>query len=323
MTICCKDFEPYNQAWSDQLLMNVPPNLVFSIFASYDLMPTNEGCDLKYARKIPLKPVTTEIDMDCCGPDGDPCCLQYEFSIVKPKFYGCYAPISKLCTLQSILPRVQSYVDEFADQYRLSEDAVIGQIFRQNASVYYARCGNNGDFPTNQSGRDYLMAWTKIRKKRARFLTKALYGNNIVDSRAVPAAFAALLHPDLVPDLYDLEPTFVPVSRYSRPDMALLSEEGYISKVRILVGDQEVMDDILVTKEASDNGNDVYDIPIIGQNAYVAMRQKKFSPKIQFRDKPGPYDKCMYVSWMASFGTGIINPDHMINMKVTMGGTTC
>lgn len=105
--------------------------------------------------------------------------------------------------------------------------------------------------------------------------------------------------------------------------MALLSEEGYISKVRILVGDQEVMDDILVTKEASDNGNDVYDIPIIGQNAYVAMRQKKFAPKIQFRDKPGPYDKCMYVSWMASFGTGIINPDHIINMKVTMGGTTC
>lgn len=323
MALCCKSFEPYTQAFSDQLLMNYQPQLVFSMFASRDMMPANEGCDLKYARVIPLKAIDRELNMDCCGPDGPPCCVDFEYTIVKPRFYGCYATIEKKCTLQSVLPRVMVYVKEFANQYRLSEDKLIGQIFKQNASVYYARCGDNKDYPTNQSARDYLIAAQKIIANRAKYLFKAQVGTCAVQSNPIPASLGAYLHPDLVPDLYNLVPVFIPKHKYANPEMALLSEEGAVGKVRIFVGDKENMDDTLVSPEASQNGNDVYDIPIFGQDAYVTMWQEKFAPKILFREKEGPFDKCMYVSWQASFGTGIINPKHIINMKVTMGGDAC
>lgn len=321
--ICCQDFEPYVQDWSDQLLINYPPRLVFNIFASRDTLPAHSGCDRKYMKRNRLKAVKKPLDTGCCAIQAPPCCIDYSYSIIKPQFYGCHATLSMTETLQSAVPKVQGYVDGFTEQLRLTEDWLTGQTFKANASVYWARYGTSPDNPKEMTGKDFLMAANIPLDHEAMPVLKGQEGECKFDTSPINAGLVGIVHSHLRPDLYNLIPLFTPKYKYPQPNLALQSEEGAIGDVRILIARGENADDALITPESSELGNDVYDIPILGQDAFVIIDQEDLKPQISFRDAGGAHPLCMYVSWMMSYGTGIVNENFIVNMKVTRGAQTC
>lgn len=322
---CCKELEPYIQSFSDQLLLNPPPDLVFTIFASRDYLKSHEGCDKKYIRSKELSPAKKPIDTSCCAIYDKPCCFEWTYSTVKAQFYGCYTPLEIVCTLQSILPKVQNAVDKFKRQIRSTEDWLTGQMLKANASVYYARYGTNGDFPTDITARDVMYASNIVLTHGAQYVTEGQRGECRFNTNPLGPSLVGYIHMNLKPDLTGLMPLFTKRANYPNPDEALPSELGAVEDVRFIGVRGETADDALITPDSSRNGNDVYDIPIFGQNAYLIleMEDQDLAPSLYFRDPGGPYPTCRWLSWMMSFGTGIINENFIINLKVTEGKPIC
>ena len=108
---------------------------------------------------------------------------------------------------------------------------------------------------------------------------------------------------------------FTAKNQYPSPERALPSEYGAVSNLRFLLSSIGS-----VTPNASNLGNDVYNIFCVGMEAYGVVQQNGYSAQFIYLPPQfsGPLAQNITVGWKTAFVPRITNDLWVINLRCTL-----
>lgn len=127
-------------------------------------------------------------------------------------------------------------------------------------------------------------------------------------------AYFAMCNTNLTPDLDNVD-GFLQVAQYPAPNEALQSEWGAIGNVRFLVSSIGS-----VTPNASNLGNNVYNIFVTGMEAYASVHQDQYSATFIYRPPiyDGPLALNASVGYKFAQVPRLLNDQWLINLRATI-----
>lgn len=303
---------PVQQSFSYKLLSVPVPNMIHKIPAFKQQMPRNGGNTLRMRRYNPLN--TAMVPLGNTGATPPPQALTAIDIDAKISFYGTYVVLNEQVTLQNQDPVLNECAARLGVSLRQTEDQLISSMLAATAGFINCVGGVNGDNPTEITRTDVDNVVRTLLNNNAYTVLDNIEGEDRFGTAPVRDAYFALCSTNLTGNL-DNVAGFIQKNQYPSPMNALRSEWGAIGNLRFLVSSIGS-----VTPNASNLGNNVYNIFCTGIEAYAYIEQDGYSASFIYRPPiyDGPLALNASVGYKFATVPRITNDLWIINLRATL-----
>lgn len=307
-----------------EMLKHAGPVVVLDKFGLTKPMPQNKGVNIKFRRPVPFSATTTPL-VEGVTPSTTQ--FRYEDVSTSLKQYGFLVGITDVIEDTHEDPVLRDASQQAGENAGRTVEALTYGILRAGTNVFYA----NG---TQRTDVNTAVSLSKLRAVvRALKLQKAMKISNVLDSspdfatRAVEAAWVAVVHTDLESDIRNL-PGFIPVAQYGQRRTIHDMEFGAVEEIRFVSSpDLEPFADAGGAKgsmlSTSGTNADVYPILIFGKEAYGTVPLRGYGSieptiiPVGQKTKDDPLGQRGYVGWKTWFAAVILNQAWMARLEVS------
>lgn len=303
---------PVQQSFSYKLLSVPVPNMIHKIPAMLKVMPRNGGTTLRMRRYNPLN--TAMVPLGNSGvtpPAQNLTAVDIDATI---SFYGTYVQLNEQVTLQNQDPVLNECAARLGVSLRQTEDQLTRDMLASTASFINCTGGTNGDNPTEITRADIDETVQALLGNNAYTIMDNIRGEDRFGTAPVRNAYFALASTDLVTSL-DGVSGFIQVNQYPAPMNALQSEWGAVGNLRFLISSIGS-----ITYQASNLGENVYNVFCVGMEAYACIEQDGYSASFIYRPPiyDGPLALNASVGYKFAEVPRITNDLWVINLRCTL-----
>lgn len=299
-------------SYSGKLLSTPVPNHIYSIPAMKHVMKAGEGHTTRFRRFNSLGTAMVPLDVNgSTPPSKNLVAVDIDARI---NYYGTYLKINEQVTISSSCPVLNAAAERLGVCLRETEDQLTADCLAATASHIDATAGVNGDNPTELTRADIDEAVRTLLGNNAKTIMDYIPGQNRFGSAPVRNAFFALCNSNLSGNL-DAIPGFTHNSQYPSQQNVLPSEWGAIGNLRFLISSIGS-----VTRNSSALGRNVYNISVVGMEAYAMINQEKYGPTFIYRPAwiDDPLAQNCTVGFKTAFVPKILNDLWVLNLRCTM-----
>lgn len=303
---------PVQQSFSYKLLSVPVPNMIHKIPAMKKNMPRNGGTTLRMRRYNPLN--TAMVPLGNSGVTPPPQNLTAIDIDAKISFYGTYVTLNEQVTLQNQDPVLNECAARLGVSLRQTEDQLTRDMLAGTAAFINCTGGVDGDNPTEITRSDVDTVVRTLLNNNAYMIMDNIEGEDKFGTAPVRDAYFALCSTNLTGNL-DNVAGFIQKNQYPAPMNALRSEWGAVGNLRFLVSSIGS-----VSPQASNLGNDVYNIFCVGMEAYACIEQDGYSASFIYRPPiyDGPLALNASVGYKFAEVPRITNDQWVINLRATL-----
>lgn len=303
---------PVQQSFSYKLLAVPVPYMIHNIPAMLKNMPRNGGTTLRMRRYNPL--ATATVPLGNTGVTPPPQQLTAVNIDAEIDFYGTYIILNEQVTLQNQDPVLNEAAQRLGVSLRQTEDELTRNMLQSTASFINCTGGTNGDNPTEITRSDVDTVIRTLADNNAYTIADNIEGEDRFGTAPVRDAYFALGNTQLIGDLEQVQ-GFIAKAQYPSQMSTLRPEWGSVSNLRFLLSSIGS-----VTQNASNNGNDVYNIFCVGMEAYAVIEQDGYSSQFIYRPPiyDGPLALNASVGYKFAQVPRITNDAWVINLRATL-----
>ena len=259
-----------------QFLKHAEHPLVFNKLGQVERAPKNKGLAIKWRRFMPFAPITTPLT-EGVTPSSQK--LAVEDVTATLSHYGGWSEITDVIQDTHEDPILQGAMQIHGQQAGESFETLTYLTLRAGTNVVYANGSSRSGVNTKISLGKLRSAVRTLNKNKCRKKTSILAPSVNYKTQAIEAAYIAVCHTDLEPDIRDL-PGFVPVSQYGSRQPICPQEFGSVENVRFITttiaspfADAGGLNGDAVLSTSGTKA-DVYPILIFGEDAYGTVALK-------------------------------------------------
>ena len=287
-----------------QFLKHAEHPIVFNKLGQVERVPKNKGQTIKWRRFTPFDPITTALTEGVTPSSQKLAVVDVSATLGQ---YGGWSEITDVIQDTHEDPILQSGMQLHGQQAGESFEMLTYLTLRAGTNVVYANGSARNAVNTKVSLGKLRSAVRTLNKNKCRKKTTILAPSVNYKTQAIEAAYVAVCHTDLEPDIRDLA-GFVPVSQYGSRQPICPQEFGSVENVRFITttiaspfADAGGLDGDAVLSTTGTNA-DVYPIIIFGEDAYgtVALKGRE-SAEILVRN-PGKPEKGNELGQTGSIG---------------------
>ena len=160
---------------------------------------------------------------------------------------------------------------------RQAEDIILRDFLLSSSSVYNCRGGTNGDNPTEITVRDLSNVASILDTNNAFKFVTGKIGEDRFGSSPVRSAYMLLCSTELQPAFDGLD-KFTSSFNYPNQNDVSISEYGAVLNFRIYTSSESA-----VQRQASLNGQDVYNNMAVARESYAHIEQDGYSSQLVYR----------------------------------------
>lgn len=197
---------------------------------------------------------------------------------------------------------------------RQTEDQLTRDMLAATAGFINCTGGVNGDNPTEITREDVNSVVRTLLNNNAYTIADNIEGENKFGTGPIRNAYFAMCNSNLTADLDNVD-GFLNTAQYPAPNEALQSEWGAVGNVRFLVSSIGS-----VSLNASNLGNNVYNIFVTGMEAYASVHQDQYSATFIYRPPiyDGPLALNASVGYKFAQVPRLLNDQWLINLRATL-----
>lgn len=261
-----------------QFLKHAEHPIVFNKLGQIERVPKNKGQTIKWRRWVPFDPITTPLTEGVTPSSQKLAVVDVTASLGQ---YGNWSEITDVIQDTHEDPILQGMMQIHGQQASESFETLTYLTLRAGTNVVYANGSARNAVNTKVSLGKVRSAVRTLNKNKCRKKSTILAPSVNYKTQAIEAAYVAVCHTDLEPDIRDLQ-GFVPVSQYGSRQTICPQEFGSVENVRFITttiatpfADAGGLDGDTVLSTTGTNA-DVYPILIFGEDAYgtVALKGK-------------------------------------------------
>ena len=274
-----------------QFLKHAEHPIVFNKLGQVERVPKNKGMSIKWRRWVPFDPITTALTEGVTPSSQKLAVVDVTATLGQ---YGGWSEITDVIQDTHEDPILQGMMQVHGQQASESFETLTYLTLRAGTNVVYANGSARNAVNTKISLGKVRSAVRTLNKNKCRKKTTILAPSVNYKTQAIEAAYVAVCHTDLEPDIRDL-PGFVPVSQYGSRQTICPQEFGSVENVRFITttiatpfADAGGLDGDAVLSTTGTNA-DVYPVLIFGEDAYGTVALKgKDSAEILVRNPGKP-----------------------------------
>ena len=274
-----------------QFLKHAEHAIVFNKLGQIERVPKNKGQTIKWRRWVPFDPITTALTEGVTPSSQKLAVVDVTATLGQ---YGGWSEITDVIQDTHEDPILQGMMQVHGQQASESFETLTYLTLRAGTNVVYANGSARNAVNTKISLGKVRSAVRTLNKNKCRKKTTILAPSVNYKTQAIEAAYVAVCHTDLEPDIRDL-PGFVPVSQYGSRQTICPQEFGSVENVRFITttiatpfADAGGLDGDAVLSTTGTNA-DVYPVLIFGEDAYGTVALKgKDSAEILVRNPGKP-----------------------------------
>ena len=307
-----------------QFLKHAEHPIVFNKLGQIERVPKNKGQTIKWRRWVPFDPITTPLTEGVTPSSQKLAVVDVTASLGQ---YGNWSEITDVIQDTHEDPILQGMMQIHGQQASESFETLTYLTLRAGTNVVYANGSARNAVNTKVSLGKVRSAVRTLNKNKCRKKSTILAPSVNYKTQAIEAAYVAVCHTDLEPDIRDLQ-GFVPVSQYGSRQTICPQEFGSVENVRFITttvatpfADAGGLDGDTVLSTTGTNA-DVYPILIFGEDAYGTVALKgKDAAEILVRN-PGKPEKgnelgqTGSVGWKGWHVAARLNEAWMVRMEV-------
>ena len=306
-----------------KMLEHQMPVIILDKFGDTKPMPRNKTQKIKFRRPRVFEAVTTPLVEGVT-----PVATQFRYEDVEGTLrqYGQVVEVTDHIEDTHEDPVLNDATEICGENIGRTFEALRWGVLRAGTNVLYSDGAARSAVKSPVSLNMQRKATRALKAQKAKPITKILSGSVNQVTSPVEAAYIAVGHTDLEPDIRNL-PGFIPVAEYGSRRPLHETECGSVENVRYLLSPDlpphlssgAASDSVL---ESNGSNADVYPVLMFGMHAYgnVPLRgMEAVSPSIvpvKQRDKSDPLGQRGYVGWNSWFLCLILNQAWMIRMEV-------
>ena len=261
-----------------QFLKHAEHPIVFNKLGQIERVPKNKGQTIKWRRWVPFDPITTPLTEGVTPSSQKLAVVDVTASLGQ---YGNWSEITDVIQDTHEDPILQGMMQIHGQQASESFETLTYLTLRAGTNVVYANGSARNAVNTKVSLGKVRSAVRTLNKNKCRKKSTILAPSVNYKTQAIEAAYVAVCHTDLEPDIRDLQ-GFVPVSQYGSRQTICPQEFGSVENVRFITttvatpfADAGGLDGDTVLSTTGTHA-DVYPILIFGEDAYgtVALKGK-------------------------------------------------
>lgn len=318
------------EVWAAQeMLEKTFPVIVLDKFALNRPMPKNKGTAIKF-RRVKVFDAATQPLVEGVTPSST--AFRYEDVAGNLKQYGQVVTISDVIEDTHEDPVLKDAADECGDNIGRTMEALNWGVLRAGTSVFYSNGTARTDVNTPITLNKLRAVVKSLKAQKAKPITEILSSSMDYATFSVEAAYIAVCHTDLEPDIRNLA-GFKPVADYGTRKTVHENEFGTVENIRFVTSpDLDPIPDAgaayagsgtaMVT--TSGTSADVYPIIVLGKNAYgmVPLRgQGSVDPTIippGKKTKDDPLGQRGFVGWKSWHLCLILNQTWMTRIECSV-----
>ena len=274
-----------------QFLKHAEHPIVFNKLGQIERVPKNKGQNIKWRRWVPFDPITTPLTEGVTPSSQKLAVVDVSATLGQ---YGNWSEITDVIQDTHEDPILQGMMQIHGQQASESFETLTYLTLRAGTNVVYANGSARNAVNTKVSLGKVRSAVRTLNKNKCRKKSTILAPSVNYKTQAIEAAYVAVCHTDLEPDIRDL-PGFVPVSQYGSRQTICPQEFGSVENVRFITttiaspfADAGGLDGDAVLSTTGTNA-DVYPVLIFGEDAYGTVALKgKDSAEILVRNPGKP-----------------------------------
>lgn len=274
-----------------QFLKHAEHPIVFNKLGQVERVPKNKGLSIKWRRWVPFDRITTALTEGVTPSSQKLAVVDVTATLGQ---YGGWSEITDVIQDTHEDPILQGMMQVHGQQASESFETLTYLTLRAGTNVVYANGSARNAVNTKISLGKVRSAVRTLNKNKCRKKTTILAPSVNYKTQAIEAAYVAVCHTDLEPDIRDL-PGFVPVSQYGSRQTICPQEFGSVENVRFITttiatpfADAGGLDGDAVLSTTGTNA-DVYPVLIFGEDAYGTVALKgKDSAEILVRNPGKP-----------------------------------
>lgn len=274
------------------LLKHAEPIIVLNKFGQSKPIPQNRSQKIKFRRAKPFKPALTALT-EGVRPDAQK--MVYEDVETTLKQYGAWTEITDVVHDTAEDEVLKNATMLSGQQAAETTELLTWGVITGGTNVVYANGTSRAQVNTAVSLAKLRQAVRTLMNNRARKITSILDSSVKMETKPVEAAFVAVCHTDLEPDIRNL-PGFIPVAEYGNRSLVSPNEFGTVENVRFVTS---AMFNPIANAGGSQGSNqvlsqdsssvDVYQIVILAQDAFgVCPLKGKDAAEIKVRNPGKP-----------------------------------
>jgi N4-gp56 family major capsid protein len=287
------------------------PNMIHGMAATRREMDANSGMVMRMRRPLPLQPALVPLGISGITPPSQSLgALDID---AKMDLYGTWVQINEQVILQSENPELNYAAERLAISMRTTEDILLRDMLIATATLINAVGGTNGDNPTNMDRTDIAAITRTLLGNNASTITSMVDGDNKMGTAPIRNAYVAMCHTDLTVDLEGIT-GFQHVSQYPNQGSVSETEFGVIGNVRFYISSLGS-----IVPNASALGADVYQIPVVGLDAYTAIEQNGYSSSYMYMPPTDPLRMNCSAAYKMAFACRVTNDLWALRVCATLG----
>lgn len=304
---------PVQQSFNMRLLSVPVPNMIHKIPADKYTMPRNGGKTLRMRRYNPLNTALVPLGNTGITPPAQT--LTAVDIDATMSFYGTYVILNEQVTLQSQDPVLNEAARRLGVSLRQTEDELTRDMLAGTAAFINCVGGVNGDNPTEITRSDVDTVVRTLLNNNAYTIMDNIEGEDKFATGPTRDAYFALCSTNLTGNLDNVN-GFIQKAQYPSPMNALRSEWGAIGNLRFLISSIGS-----VTANASNLGQNVYNIFCVGLQAYGCIEQDGYSAQFIYTPPSiagGPLQLNATAGYKFAEVPRITNDEWVINLRATL-----
>ena len=302
-------------AWAaTKMLEHAEPILVLSKFGDSKPQPKNKAEAVKFRRPVPFGAVTTPL-VEGVTPTAQ--AMAYEDVPATLDQWGAVVEITDVVADLTEDPVLADASMLCGEQAAETIEAVTWGVLKGATNVLYANGSATGDVNTAISKDKLRSAVRALQAQRAKPVTRMLDGSAEHNTTPIEGGYVAFAHTDMAADIRDLT-GFTPVAQYGSRKPLCSEELGSVENVRFILSPllspmANAGSATLNNMVTSGTKVDIYDLVIIGMNAYglvplkgtTAIKPSVINPNTV--SKSDPLGQKGYVGWKAYYTALVLN----------------
>jgi N4-gp56 family major capsid protein len=307
-----------------EFLANVDPVIVLNKFGQNRPAPKNKAQTIVFRRAVPFAPATVPL-AEGVTPTGHAITFQ-DVQVTLNQFGDVVLITDKVADLSED-PVLKVAMEESGKQAAATIEQITYGVVKAGTSVFYANGAVRTAVNTAITLNKQRAVVRYLQRQKAKKFTKILSGSVNYATKPIEAAYIAIGHTDLAPDIRAMA-GFTPVAAYGSRQPISEYEFGSVEECRyILTPDLAPFPDA----GGAAGGNflstggaqcDVYPVLVLGMDAYgvVPLKgQSSMSPTVLNPGTPSksdPLGQRGYVGWKTWFAAVRLNETWMSRLEV-------
>lgn len=314
-----------------KFLKHAEPVMVLAKFGQMRPVPKNKGTLVKFRRAVPYPALTSPLQE---GVTPSVSATSFEDVSVSLLQWGDVHGLTDVIEDTHEDPVLSEMMQLSGEQAGATAEQVIYNVVKGGTAVYYANGASRAAVNTAISLNKQRAVVRALMANKAKKITQIVAASVNIGTQPVEAAYVAVGHTDLEPDIRSLA-GFTPVAEYGSMKPICSEEIGAVENVRyILTPDLDPWLDAGGTPGSTvlSNGGsaaDVYPILYFGQEAFglTPLKNQKIGKGNNISvvptvinpgkaDKSDPLGQRGYVGWKAWFNAVRLNETWMARLEV-------